>query len=52
MAENKNTLFRKGEKAPADYFTGTAWIKLLVPNDPILNTQIGNVMDFGLYSKT
>jgi len=42
--ENKTTLFPKGEKAPAEYFTGTAWIKLIVPNDPILSTQIGNVV--------
>src|SRR6186713_2373619 len=44
MSENKTTLFPPGEKAPAEYFTGTAWIKLLVPNDPTLSTQIGNVV--------
>ncbi|MBK5278080.1 MAG: cupin domain-containing protein [Bacteroidia bacterium] len=44
MPENKTGIFPKGEKAPAEYFTGTVWIKLLVPNDPILSTQIGNVM--------
>ena len=38
------TIFPKGEKAPADYFTGTAWIKMLVPNDPALHCQIGNVV--------
>jgi|SRR5688572_21564644 len=43
MAES-TTLFPKGEKAPAEYFTGTAWIKLLVPNDPIIHAQIGNVV--------
>ena len=42
--ENQNTIFTKGERAPADYFTGTVWIKLLVPNDPDLNCQIGNVV--------
>ncbi len=42
--ENQKAIFPKGEKAPAEYFTGTAWIKLLVPNDPIFNAQIGNVM--------
>ena len=38
------TIFPKGEKAPAEYFTGTVWIGLLVPNDTTLNCQIGNVM--------
>ena len=44
MSENQNTIFPKGEKAPSDYFTGTAWVQLLVPNDPILHCQIGNVV--------
>jgi len=43
-SENQNTIFPKGERAPADYFTGTAWVQLLVPNDPALNCQIGNVV--------
>jgi len=43
-SENENTIFPKGEKAPADYFTGTAWVKMLVPNDATFNCQIGNVM--------
>ena len=42
--ENQNTIFPKGERAPADYFTGTVWVKMLVPNDPNLNCQIGNVI--------
>jgi quercetin dioxygenase-like cupin family protein len=42
--ENQNTIFTKGERAPADYFTGTVWIKMLLPNDPDLNCQIGNVI--------
>jgi quercetin dioxygenase-like cupin family protein len=42
--ENQNTIFPKGESAPADYFTGTVWVKMLVPNDPTLNCQIGNVI--------
>ena len=41
---NESKIFPKGEKAPADYFTGTAWIKILVPNDPALNCQVGNVV--------
>jgi len=44
IAENQHVIFEKGEKAPVDYFTGTAWVKLLVPNDPTLNCQIGNVV--------
>jgi quercetin dioxygenase-like cupin family protein len=44
IPENKNTIFPKGEKAPADYFTGTAWVKMLVPNDPTFYCQIANVM--------
>lgn len=44
MSESTTTIFPKGEKAPAEYFTGTAWIRPLVPNDQILNTQIGNVV--------
>src|SRR5258708_38850823 len=44
MSENKVEIFPKGEKAPAEYFSGTAWVKLLVSNDQTLNTQIGNVV--------
>jgi quercetin dioxygenase-like cupin family protein len=43
-AENKNTIFPKGEKAPAEYFTGEAFVKMLLPNDSLLNCQIGNVV--------
>jgi quercetin dioxygenase-like cupin family protein len=45
-AENQssNTIFPKGDSAPADYFTGTVWVKPLVPNDSIFNTMIGNVI--------
>lgn len=42
--ENETAIFPKGEMAPADYFTGTTWIKLLLPNEPTLNCQIGNVV--------
>jgi quercetin dioxygenase-like cupin family protein len=42
--ENQSTIFPKGERAPADYFTGTVWVKMLVPNDPNLNCQIVNVI--------
>jgi quercetin dioxygenase-like cupin family protein len=37
-------IFPRGDKAPADYFTGTAWVKMLVPNDPALHCQVGNVV--------
>jgi quercetin dioxygenase-like cupin family protein len=43
-SENPNTIFPKGERASADYFTGTVWFKNLVPADEILNTQIANVV--------
>ena len=39
-----NIIFPKGDKAPAEYFTGTAWVKLLVPNDTTFDCQIGNVI--------
>ena len=44
MLENNPSIFPKGEKAPADYFTGTAWVKALVPRDDIFNCQIANVV--------
>lgn len=43
-SENKDTIFPKGERAPAEYFTGTAWVKLVVPNGTTLNCQVGNVV--------
>jgi quercetin dioxygenase-like cupin family protein len=43
-SENQNTIFPRGERAPADYFTGIAWIKNLVPAGDIFNTVIGNVV--------
>ncbi|MCW3115301.1 MAG: Cupin 2 conserved barrel domain protein [Segetibacter sp.] len=42
--ENQNTIFRKGDKASPDYFTGTVWVKTLVANDDILATVISNVV--------
>jgi quercetin dioxygenase-like cupin family protein len=41
---NESKIFLKGEKAPGDYFTGTAWMKMLVPSDPTLNCQVVNVV--------
>lgn len=37
-------VFPKGGKAPADLFTGNAWVKLLVPNDGMLHCQVSNVV--------
>jgi 4-carboxymuconolactone decarboxylase len=42
--ENQNAIFPKGEKAPSDYFTGTAWVKILVPKDEGGNYSLGNVV--------
>lgn len=44
-SENQlNEIFPKGDLASVDYFTGKAWVKMLVPNDPVLNTAVGNVV--------
>lgn len=49
-SENKNsnkesdmTIFSKGDLVPAEYFTGKAWNKGLVPDDSIFTTAVGNV---------
>jgi quercetin dioxygenase-like cupin family protein len=46
-SENKATdlqaIFPKGEKGPAENFTGNAWNTGLVENDTTYNTVIGNV---------
>jgi len=39
-----NSIFPKGDKTPADYFTGTAWLKILVPKDETGTYGIGNVV--------
>lgn len=41
--ENGIVIFPKGEKASADYFTGTAWVNILVPKDETESYSIGNV---------
>lgn len=43
MSTPENTIFEKGDRAPADYFTGTTWLKMLVTADDTFNTSIGNV---------
>ena len=42
--ENQNRIFPKGEKVSADYFTGTAWLNILVPQDETNSYAIGNVI--------
>jgi 4-carboxymuconolactone decarboxylase len=43
-SKNQNEIFPKGEKASADYFTGTAWVNILVPQDETGSYAIGNVV--------
>jgi quercetin dioxygenase-like cupin family protein len=39
-----NSIFPKGEKGPADYFTGTTWVKMLVTDkDNVYDTQAYDV---------
>jgi 4-carboxymuconolactone decarboxylase len=42
--ENGNGIFPKGGAASPDYFTGTAWVNILVPKDEIGNYSIGSVV--------
>lgn len=42
--QNSASIFPQGEKAPAEYFTGTVWVKTLLPNDDTLTTVISNVV--------
>ena len=43
ISENQNVIFPKGNKASADYFTGTVWVNILVPIDATGTYAIGNV---------
>ena len=47
MNSNENQteapIFPRGDRAPADYFTGIVWLSMLVTSDDSLNTTIGNV---------
>jgi quercetin dioxygenase-like cupin family protein len=43
-SENQDAIFPKGDKITNDYFTGTAWLKMLLPNDDVFNCPIGNVV--------
>ncbi len=42
--ENHRSIFAKGSKAPADYFTGTAWVNILVEKDETGNYAVGDVV--------
>ena len=42
--ESQNAIFPKGEKTSPDYFTGTAWLNMLVPQDETGSYAIGNVV--------
>ncbi len=37
-----NTIFPKGDKITNNYFTGTAWLQMLITNE-VFNCPIGNV---------
>lgn len=41
--DDSKPAFPKGEKITNNNFTGTAWLQMLVNNDSIYNTSIGNV---------
>lgn len=43
MEQKTELAFPKGEKITNNNFTGTAWLQMLVNNDSIYNTSIGNV---------
>jgi quercetin dioxygenase-like cupin family protein len=43
MEHNTELVFPKGEKIANNNFSGTAWLQMLVNNDSIYNTSIGNV---------
>lgn len=43
--ENNNQLFPKGDKAPAEYFVGEAWIKVLAsPTDGAFDCIVNDVV--------
>ncbi|MDR6941649.1 (R)-mandelonitrile lyase [Mucilaginibacter pocheonensis] len=41
---DQNTIFPQGNQGPADYFTGTAWVNILVPADETGTYSVGNVV--------
>ena len=44
MHNSENAISPKGDRAPADYFTGTTWVKMLVTADDTFNTSVTNVI--------
>lgn len=42
-ATRQNSVFPKGQKAPAGNFTGTVWVQPLVDNDSVYNLISGSV---------
>lgn len=40
---NEYSAFPKGNKASSEYFTGTAWVKILVPQDETKSYSVGDV---------
>lgn len=42
--QDSGTFFPKGEKASSGYFTGTAWVLPLVPDDNNLNVMVSSVV--------
>lgn len=44
MNTEQNAIFPKGDQGPADYFNGTAWIKILVSKDQTGTYAVGNVV--------
>ncbi len=43
-SENNNSIFPKGERTSPDYFTGSAWLNVLVPKDETGTYAVGNVV--------
>ncbi|SHM90289.1 cupin domain-containing protein [Mucilaginibacter sp. OK098] len=41
---DQNAIFPRGDQGPADYFNGTAWVKILVPKDQTGTYTVGNVV--------
>ena len=44
ISEDQNSIFPKGEKVSPEYFTGQAWLNILVPQDETNNYAVGNVL--------
>ena len=42
--EDRSAIFPKGERAMAEYFTGTAWVNLLVPKDETGTFAVSDVV--------